>query len=163
MKIEEQDNRGPYILYADDDLDDQAFLSEMLRKVNHNIQTRCFENGLELVQQLEALPTGALLPACIILDLNMPVWDGMQTLRVLKSHPQYAGIPVFIFSTSTSERDTHLAEAIGAVAYITKPYAQNDLMKICQEFAEYAMMAPRHKSSQFLAAREQPDITANKN
>jgi CheY-like chemotaxis protein len=135
----------------------------MLRKVNHTIQTHCFENGLELVQYVEALPTGALLPACIILDLNMPVWDGMQTLKVLKSHPQYAEVPVFIFSTSTSERDTHLAESIGAVAYITKPYAQNDLMKICQEFAEYAIMTPKYKSSQFLASHSQPDITANKN
>jgi CheY-like chemotaxis protein len=163
MKIEEQANRGPYILYADDDLDDQAFLSEMLRKVNHNIQTLCFDNGLELVQHLEALPVGALLPACVILDLNMPVWDGMQTLKVLKTHSQYADIPVFIFSTSTSERDTHLAESIGAVAYITKPYAQNDLMKICQEFAEYAIIEPRYKSAQFLTPREQRDITANKN
>jgi CheY-like chemotaxis protein len=161
MKVEEQVNRGPYILYADDDLDDQAFLSEMLRKVNHNILTRCFGNGLELIQHLEALQTGALLPACVILDLNMPVWDGMQTLKVLKTHPQYAEIPVFIFSTSTSERDTHLADSIGAVAYITKPYAQNDLMKICQEFAEYAMMEPQYKSAQFLVTRERPDITTN--
>lgn len=154
MKLEEQANSGPYILYADDDLDDQAFLSEMLRKVNHNIQTRCFENGLELVQHLESLPAGALLPACIILDLNMPVWDGLQTLKVLKKHPQYSDVPVFIFSTSTSDRDTHLAETIGAAAYITKPYAQNELMKICHEFAEYALMEPRRKPSQFLATAE---------
>jgi CheY-like chemotaxis protein len=162
MNFDEQTNSGPYILYADDDLDDQAFLSEMLRKVNHNIKTRCFENGLELVQHLESLPAGALLPACIILDLNMPVWDGLQTLNVLKKHPQYAEIPVFIFSTSTSERDTHLAETIGAVAYVTKPYAQNELMKVCQEFAEYAIMEPQRKSPQFLVTREKRDIPTNK-
>ena len=138
----------PYIMYADDDLDDQAFIAEMLRRVNPAITLKCFMNGLELVQYLEQLPEHAMLPACIVLDLNMPVWDGIHTLKVLKQHKIYHPIPTFIFSTSSSERDMALAESLGAVAYITKPYGQKELFEVCQEFAEYAEMEKRTKSHQ---------------
>lgn len=137
----------PYILYADDDMDDQAFISEMMRRVNPKIAVNTFLNGLELVQYLENIPNGSLLPACIVLDLNMPVWDGMHTLKVLKEHKHYHSIPTFIFSTSSSDRDMALAESLGAVAYITKPYGQKELLEVCQEFAEYGEMEARMKSS----------------
>jgi CheY-like chemotaxis protein len=135
----------PYILYADDDPDDQAFLSEMMRRVNPEIRMICFYNGLELYQFLENLPAEALLPACLVLDLNMPVWDGMQTLRELKTHPEYQPVPAFIFSTSSSEKDMNLSESLGAVAYITKPYGQKELFTVCQEFAEYCDLETRLK------------------
>lgn len=143
----------PYIIYADDDVDDQAFLTEMMRKVNPAIPIRNFMNGLEVVQFLEELPQNALLPSCIVLDLNMPVWDGMHTLKVIKEHPAYRAIPTFIFSTSTSTRDTALAESLGAVAYITKPYGQKELFSVCQEFSEYCELEKRHKTSPFPSAQ----------
>lgn len=135
----------PYILYADDDLDDQAFVMEMMRRVNPAVALKSFMNGLELVQHLEELPVNALLPACIVLDLNMPVWDGIQTLKVLKSHKDYQVTPTFIFSTSSSERDISLSASLGAVAYITKPYGQKELFEVCQEFAEYCNLEPKRK------------------
>jgi CheY-like chemotaxis protein len=103
-------------------------------------------NGLELVQYLEEMPDSAMLPACIVLDLNMPVWDGMHTLKVLKQHKSYHFIPTFIFSTSSSDRDMALAESLGAIAYITKPYGQKELLEVCREFAEYCEMEPRRKA-----------------
>jgi CheY-like chemotaxis protein len=151
MEEDLETRQQPYILYADDDPDDQAFVAETLRKVNHNIRMQCFENGLQLVQYLEDLPQRSVLPCCMILDLNMPIWDGKHTLHVLKNHHAYDQIPVFIFSTSASAKDIHLASAQGAVAYVTKPYAQNELLEICQEFAEYALMEPRYKISELPA------------
>jgi len=149
---EQESSELPYILYADDDLDDQAFLTEMMRKVSPRIVLKCFPNGLELVQFLEQLPEKAVLPACIVLDLNMPVWDGIHTLRVLKGHKMYQHIPTFMFSTSSSERDVQLADALGAVAYITKPYGQKELFEVCQEFAEYCELEPKRKVHQVSAS-----------
>lgn len=148
MKIENTTIcRRPYILYADDDPDDQAFLSEMLRRVNPEIGMMCFFNGLELFRFLENLPLDALLPACVVLDLNMPIWDGKQTLRKLKNHPIYRPVPAFIFSTSSSEKDMALAASLGAIAYITKPYGQKELFSVCQEFAEYCNFKSKSKTS----------------
>ena len=117
----------------------------MMRRVNPEIQLRCFMNGLELVQFLEEMPDSAVLPACIVLDLNMPVWDGMHTLKVLKQHKIYQSNPTFIFSTSSSDRDIALADSLGAVAYITKPYGQKELFEVCQEFAEYCNLEAKSK------------------
>lgn len=137
----------PYILYADDDLDDQAFITEMMRRVNPAIAIRSFMNGLELVQFLEQLPERSILPSCIVLDLNMPVWDGMHTLKVLKQHRAYQAIPTFMFSTSSSDRDMSLAESLGAAAFITKPYGQKDLFDVCREFAEYCSFETKEKNT----------------
>lgn len=127
----------PYIVYADDDSDNRAFLVESMRKVNPVIRIIGFDSGLGVVQFLESLDPGTQLPSCIILDLEMPVWDGLRTLRVLKKHPDYHDIPAYIFSTSTNERDIALATSLGAVDYIAKPYGQKDLQSCCEEFASH--------------------------
>jgi CheY-like chemotaxis protein len=142
-----------YILYADDDPDDQAFLCEMMRKVDSGLSIKCFPNGLELVQFLEGLPANAVLPSCIILDLNMPVWDGMHTLKILKDQPTYRPVPVFIFSTSSSERDTHLAVSLGAIAYVTKPYGQSELLRVCRRFADCSIHELRMKEPPVSSSR----------
>ena len=88
----------------------------------------------------------------IIAGLIITLLTGVPVLlQVLKNHHAYGQIPVFIFSTSTSEKDMRLASTQGAAAYVTKPYAQNELLEICQEFAEYALMEPRYKTSELPA------------
>jgi CheY-like chemotaxis protein len=128
----------PYIIYADDDTDDRAFFIEMMRKVNPMVRIFSFENGLGVVQFLESLPAGSELPCCVVLDLNMPVWDGIRTLRVMKEHPEYSRLSVYMFSTSTHERDITVASSLGAADYIHKPFTQKELRGCCEEFAARA-------------------------
>lgn len=135
----------PYIVYAEDDTDDQAILIESMRRVDPTVYVRCLTNGRLLYDFLEELPAGELLPSCLILDMNMPVWNGMQTLAAVKQHIVYRIIPVFIFSTSSAPAERLRAEELQAEAYITKPYAQTDLFKLCQEFAEYTNRPPAYK------------------
>jgi CheY-like chemotaxis protein len=89
------------------------------------------------MQYLGRLRPGDKLPSCIVLDMNMPAWDGMRTLRALKEDNHYKNIPVFLFSTSNSPRDAELAHNLGAEAFITKPFGQKELMSVCEEFAEF--------------------------
>lgn len=125
----------PYIIYADDDSDNRAFLIESMRKVNPVIRIFGFDSGLGVVQFLESLDPGTQLPSCIVLDLEMPVWDGLRTLRVIKKHKDYFEIPVYMFSTARNERDIALATSLGAMDYIAKPYSLKDLQTCCEEFA----------------------------
>lgn len=127
-----------YLLYADDDADDRAILIEMMRRVDPSVPLLTMQNGLELMQYLGALHPGDKLPSCIVLDMNMPVWDGIRTLRTLKEDKHYKDVPVFLFSTSTSARDATLVNALGAEAFITKPFGQKELMSVCEEFAAFA-------------------------
>ena len=61
------------------------------------------------------------LPGLIILDLNLIGVDGREVLRRLKRDPQFASIPVLVFSTSGSARDINTSYAEGAAAYSIKP------------------------------------------
>lgn len=67
-------------------------------------------------------------PDLILLDLQMPGIDGFEVCRRLKANPQTQDIPV-IFMTAHSETDTVVRGfELGAVDYITKPFAEMELL-----------------------------------
>lgn len=142
----------PYLLYADDDEDDKAILLENMRRIGDGILVNTTENGMDLIRFLDELGYGRRLPSCIILDMNMPVMNGADTLTALKKHPFYRHIPVFLFSTATRPADEDRVSRLGAEAFITKPYGQKELMEICEEFAAYCGRQPLFKSGQSPAA-----------
>lgn len=135
MSLIESNER--YILYADDDEDDKAILVEMMRRINPAINVVTTENGLQAVKFLEELDDKKTLPACIVLDMNMPIMNGIQALEIIKKSPVYKSIPVFLFSTSSNPSDVATTNKLGAEAFITKPYGQKELLEVCEEFAAY--------------------------
>lgn len=128
---------GPYFLYADDDPDDQDFFRTMVSEVQPSVSVVVVNNGLELLQYLNNVVAKRKLPCCIILDINMPIWDGIRTLKALKVDEKYMGIPVIMFTTSRSLRDNELSLKLGAQGFITKPINNKDLDHLYQRFADY--------------------------
>ena len=63
------------------------------------------------------------LPDLILMDLTMPVIDGLQATRMLKADPATAGIPIIALSAHAMQEDQAAAEEAGCVAYISKPAA----------------------------------------
>ena len=110
----------PKILYVDDDSDDCNFLSETFAATATNADLVCAPGGEEALQYLNSVDENAL-PSLIILDLNMPRWDGRQTLKNIKSNPHYSGIPVVILSTSNNLMDREVCKRLGAASYMQKP------------------------------------------
>ena len=112
------------ILLADDDLDDTEMFCEALSEINENIHCHCAANGNEALKLLEELE---VKPELIFLDLNMPVMDGWECLKFLKSDDRYQDIPVIMISTSSHKNDTITASNLGAICYFVKPNNFNDL------------------------------------
>ena len=127
---------GPYFLYAEDDPDDQEFFKAMVSEIDPAINVVLVNNGLELIQYLNNVVSISNLPCCIVLDINMPIWDGIRTLKALKVEEKYKAIPVIMFTTSNSLRDNELSLMLGAKGFITKPVNQMDLNQLYQKFAE---------------------------
>jgi CheY-like chemotaxis protein len=136
-----------YIIYADDNVDDQLLLMDMMTKINPLIRVLATGNGLELIQYLESLSIASPLPSCILLDKLMPVWDGIRTLRTLKTSHLYKQIPAYIFSNSNEQRDITLVKSMGIVDYIIKPYNHKDLQKVCKEIAECSNQPIQYKQN----------------
>ncbi|MGQ9555479.1 MAG: response regulator [Anaerolineae bacterium] len=75
------------------------------------------EEGLRLAQQSR--------PAAIVLDILMPGTDGWALLTRLKRDPTTAAVPVIVCSVFN---DPHLAQTLGAAAFVAKPVSQADLL-----------------------------------
>lgn len=106
-----------YVIYVEDDPDDLFLMQEAFHDVD-GFELLSFEHGAALLQHLER---ALCFPTLIILDINMPVMNGRETLRCLRQHPLFHQIPVVLFSTGSSANERLLAEAYG-IELIEKPY-----------------------------------------
>ncbi|HUR30653.1 MAG TPA: response regulator [Saprospiraceae bacterium] len=110
----------PKVLYVDDDSDDCMMLGESFAATASSAHLVFASGGEEAIRYLHSMEENSL-PTLIILDLNMPRWDGRQTLNYIKSDPQLAGIPVIILSTSGNKMDVEVCKKLGAASYLQKP------------------------------------------
>lgn len=140
-----QDEDIPFIVYADDDKDDLELVDSTIRQINPSLVMQGYRNGKEAFDFLESIPDGNRLPSLVILDLNMPDWDGITTMKIIKGNSVYQHIPVVIFTNSDYTAHRESALEAGAVDFINKPYSVDELKKICAEFANYCNGAARQK------------------
>lgn len=124
------------ILYAEDDLDDFMIVSDAMGVQADHIQIVHAGNGAKALEYLDSLPAEGRFPDLIILDLNMPVMDGKETLLHLKRSDRYHSIPVIIFTTSSHNKDRELFEQY-EIPFITKPTSYKELKPIVQQFMGY--------------------------
>lgn len=86
-------------------------------------------------------PTGfdalKLLPAqdfdLVVTDINMPDINGLELINFIKNNPRYGHIPLIIVSTERSEEDKKRGMALGAAAYVTKPFKAPELQDIVRK------------------------------
>jgi CheY-like chemotaxis protein len=69
-------------------------------------------------------------PDLIILDLNLPRYDGLEVLKTVRDNSALEGIPVVILTSSDSPKDRVAASAFGADCYIRKPSKLDEFMAI---------------------------------
>ena len=113
----------PYILSVDDSRIIRRIMKGAIEALGYDILEA--GDGCEGLEQLKTHPNEVDL---ILLDVNMPNLDGLETLKAIKANPATAGIPVMMV-TSEGERE-QLIQAIqsGATQYLTKPFTEDDLI-----------------------------------
>lgn len=121
-----------FVLYADDDADDRAWVIDACKALHSDMILHFVENGREVLEYLKTC-IGSSLPSLIILDLNMPQLDGRRTLQLLKADPAYAHIPVAIVSTSSSKLDREVCERLGASLFLVKPNEHKQWQNIIEQ------------------------------
>ncbi len=107
------------LLHIDDDADDRELLGAVMQRVAPELKLIGAENGLKALEMLQQYETETL-PCMIVLDLNMPYLNGIQTFERIKADPQLRDIPLVIFSTSESPADKALFSK-GGIPFFTKP------------------------------------------
>lgn len=112
------------ILLIDDDEDDQALFCEAVKLIAPGIQCDVASNGKDGLTLLE---TTSSLQGVVFLDINMPVLDGHETLKGIRTTPRLSALPVIIYSTSNNLTDINSFMALGA-GYIIKPNSFEELV-----------------------------------
>ena len=69
-------------------------------------------------------------PDLILLDVTMPNLDGYELCSMLRKHPNFRHTPIIMVTSNTSFIDRAKAKLVGASGYLTKPFAQPDLIKV---------------------------------
>ena len=76
-------------------------------------------------------------PDLILLDVEMPVMSGIQTLEVLRANEDYKSLPV-MFLTASADTDTVAAAGrLGVLSYVKKPFMPQDLVERVQKILRY--------------------------
>lgn len=117
---------------ADDDPDDRLLLREALESIDPSIKIVEAEDGEQLlaILQTQMVPLDSL----IILDINMPKMNGLETLANLRSIPELASVPAVMLSTSLNDDMIGFAKQLGAVNYFVKPSSASDLLALSRKF-----------------------------
>jgi len=130
------------ILLVDDNANDveltiDAFKEEQLS--NHLEVARSGQEALDRLFGRTRQPDGGRfpLPDLILLDIKMPVIDGFEVLRQVKSAPVLRRIPVVILTSSSDEGDRVMTYDTGANSYLVKPISLDGMLEIVRKIKDY--------------------------
>jgi len=88
----------------------------------------------DAIEGIEKAKSGQ--PDLILLDVMLPMMDGVEACRKLKSDPKTAKIPVIFVTVKQIEEGLKVGEEIGADAYIKKPFDPDELLEIVRVILE---------------------------
>lgn len=85
-------------------------------------------DGVDALKKLQAFHIDIIL-----VDINMPVMDGLKLVSLVRQDPKVKHLPVIIITTEGAEEDRSRGLALGANAYIVKPIQSSHLVKTINE------------------------------
>ena len=104
-------------------VDDQPLNLELLRcYLEPDYDVFVAESGADAIQQCENVE-----PDIILLDVNMPQMDGLETCRALKKNPYFSDTPIMFVTAKTTEQDQQECWDAGGDDYIPKPVHRANL------------------------------------
>ncbi|BBA87066.1 MULTISPECIES: response regulator [Mycobacterium] len=133
------------ILLIEDDPGDELITREAFEhnKVNNRLHVaHDSEEGLDYLYQRGKYQQ-ARRPDLILLDLNLPKYDGRQLLEKIKSDSELCRIPVVVLTTSSAEEDILRSYNLHANAYVTKPVDLDQFMTAVRQIDEFFLQVVR--------------------
>jgi CheY-like chemotaxis protein len=127
------------VLLIEDDPGDVLITREAFEhhKIHNTLRVaRDGQEGLDYLYQ-RGSHKGATRPDLILLDLNLPKYDGHQLLEKIKSDPELCHIPVIVLTTSAAEEDILRSYRLHANAYVTKPVGFEQFMNVIRQIDEF--------------------------
>ncbi|HUS05576.1 MAG TPA: ATP-binding protein [Bryobacteraceae bacterium] len=120
--------RSGTILVVEDNLVNQKMVAAILRRKGY--QVHITNNGQEA---LEALENGIF--NLVLMDVQMPVLDGLEATRLIRQNPRWATLPIVAMTANALNGDRENCLAAGMDAYISKPVQASHLLSTVDEYS----------------------------
>ncbi|GGR84861.1 response regulator [Deinococcus sedimenti] len=106
------------VLLADDNLGDRLLAEEAFSALDADVDLHFCENGRQALDRLRG--PDQWQPDVVVLDINMPVMDGFEALRQIRTDPDLRQYPVVMLSSSRNPDDITTAYDLLAASYLVK-------------------------------------------
>ena len=117
------------ILIVEDEPKNMKLARDVLRSRGYEtLEATNGRDGVEMARREK--------PDLILMDMQMPVMDGLQATRLLKLDPVTRDIPIIALTASAMDGDEHIAIGAGCDGYITKPIAVRGFLEKLERFLE---------------------------
>lgn len=133
--------RNCEILLVDDDANDIDLALLAFEKYGYRPLVHAVQGGVEAKECLSAWTGSGRLaghhPRLVILDLKMPKVDGFELLSTIRQDPELSMVPVVVLTSSRMPSDIKKAYRLGCNAYVVKPVAHRDYMRVLQDLINF--------------------------
>ncbi|WP_026733191.1 CHASE2 domain-containing protein [Fischerella sp. PCC 9605] len=122
-------DKKPKVLIVDDQWENRAVVIQLLESIGF----LCFEatNGKEALDKLVEIH-----PDLIFTDIKMPLMDGLEMIRAIRSSPLLQNLPIIASSASVFEVDRYRSLQAGANGFLAKPIQIDDLLKLSEKYLQ---------------------------
>ena len=113
-------------------VEDERHIIESLSFVleREGFEVAAVEDGEEALQRLRAAR-----PDILILDLMLPKVGGLEVLKIVRADAALRTLPVVVLTAKGRQQDRRMAEEIGVDAFMTKPFANSDVVEAVRRVA----------------------------
>jgi len=118
------------VLVVDDVESNRLLLNKVLEL--HNLRILEAVNGKEAIHIVKGSK-----PDIILMDLRMPVMDGYEAIKILKSNSEFKDIPIIILTASVMSSDVKTIKKINCEGYVRKPVSRAELINELKKYIEY--------------------------
>ena len=129
------------LLLVEDNDDDVLIAQRAFKEFKFITTVHVARDGQEALDMLSASGSRGgqkpLRPSIILLDITLPLMDGIAVLKRLKADPSLRTIPVVMLTTSSRQEDIQRCYENGAASYITKPASLEEFLELARRFEMY--------------------------
>jgi two-component system response regulator len=139
------------ILMVEDNPNDEMLALHAFKRNNIVNKVYVVRDGAEALEFIFC--TGAYAertvenPKLILLDLKLPLVDGIEVLRQVRNHPRTRTIPVVMLTSSSEERDIVETYKLGVNSYIVKPVDFEQFNEVARHLGYYWLLLNRQLAS----------------
>lgn len=135
--------KHPTILIAEDDAGHFALVKKNLWRTCADAEIVHFHNGKELLDYFFCNGTQHRSPKSylLLLDIKMPLVDGISVLEKFKNNPELKKIPVFMLTTTNNPSEISHCYQVGCNFYIVKPLDYMQFMQAIEHLGTFLSMS----------------------